>query len=448
VARSLLSDLRLGFSAGALILGLAMGAFADVALRHSMATEDGLVAISEGRIILRQLEARAKAPPPGPEPESTLVDWRLLALDGKLLMGSAGSRFLGTLDWEGVGTEPVEFRVDGDHLYSAVLLPASMGGTLQVAMDRSNEIEVLFHFRRDLAAVLLLLVALSAVVGHIIARRGLRPLEMIREETSRIEAQDLHRRLNASRFPEELASLVAALNGALARLEGAFARLEAFSSDLAHELRTPIQNLRAELEGCILRPRAAADIPETLGSLLEELNRLDGMVEQMLFLARHSVPGAALDRQSLAAGALMRATAAFFAAAAEETGVSIKTEAPPDLLVYADARLAHRALQNLLANALRHTPAGGHVQLSARAIEGATEIAVTDTGDGIPAALLPRLGDRFLRLDEEGRDRASGGAGLGLAIVKGIITLHGGTFHVESALGEGTTVSLRFPDES
>ncbi len=422
-----------------------MGAIADVTLRHAMDTEDGRAAVSEGRIILRQLEARVDIPPSGPEPESTLVEWRLLGPGGDPLAGSAGSRFLTTLDWEGVGLDPVEFRVDAEHLYSAVVLPTSMG-TLQIAMDRSNEIEVLFHFRRDLAVALLLLTAVSAAVGHIIARRGLRPLERIRDETSRIEAQDLHKRLDASRFPEELASLVAALNGALTRLEEAFVRLEAFSSDLAHELRTPLQNLRAELEGSILRPPSAADVPEALGSLLEELDRLDEMVEQMLFLARHSVPGAALDRQPLSAGALLWESAAFFSAVAEEAGVKMETTAPPPLLIYADLRLIHRALQNLLANALRHTPPGGSVVVSARMSEGAAEISVADTGDGIPAALLPHLGDRFLRLEGEGRGRATGGAGLGLAIVKGIMALHGGTFSVESVLGAGTTVRLRFPD--
>lgn len=447
MARSLLSDLRLGFSMGVLALGLGTAAFADMTLRHAMATEDGAALRSESHRILRRLDIQPASGPPSAPPESTLVDWWLLAPDGRHIQESAGAAFLRSVPWDTVGEAPMEFRTDRSHLYSALAMKTPLG-LLWVAMDRSPEIQVVNHFRRDLAVLLLALTLCAAGVGHLIAKRGLRPLRRIRDETALIEAHDLHRRLDASRFPEELADLVAALNGALARLEVAFARLEAFSSDLAHELRTPIQNMRAELEGCILRPRAAVDIPETLGSLLEELNRLDGMVEQMLFLARHSMPGAALDRQPLAAGALLREVAAFFGAAAEEACVAIQAEALPDLLVHADPRLAHRALQNLLANALRHTPTGGSVRLSARALEGGTELAVTDTGDGIPADLLPRLGDRFLRLDEEGRDRASGGAGLGLAIVKGIITLHGGTFLVESALGKGTAVRLGFPDRN
>ncbi|HET8901000.1 MAG TPA: heavy metal sensor histidine kinase [Holophagaceae bacterium] len=445
MARSLLSDLRLGFSVGVLALGMATAAFADMTLRHAMAAEDGAVLRSESHRILRTLDTRPASQQSAAPPESTLVDWWLLAPDGRHIQESAGAAFLQSVPWDTVGEAPMEFRADRRHLYSASALKTPLG-LLWVAMDRSPEIQVVNHFRRDLAVLLLAMTLCAAGLGHLIAKRGLRPLGRIRDETALIEAHDLRRRLDASRFPEELADLVAALNGALARLEVAFARLEAFSSDLAHELRTPIQNLRAELEGCILRPRADADLPEILGSLLEELDRLDGMVEQMLFLARHSVPGAALDRQPLAAGALLREAAAFFGAAAEEAGVSMDAGAPPYLLIHADPRLAHRALQNLLANALRHTPAGGRVQLSARTLEGATEIAVTDTGDGIPAALLPRLGDRFLRLDEEGRDRASGGAGLGLSIVKGIMTLHGGTFTVESVLGVGTTVRLRFPE--
>lgn len=440
-SRSLLADLRLGFSLGVLALGFATAVFADVTLRHAMATEDGKVLLAEGHAILLQMRDH---PSPSPGPESSLIEWWLLAQDGRWLEGSAGSGFLGTLDWHGIGAEPVTFKLDSDHLYSVAALP-SPSGTLRVAMDRSSEIQIVMHFRRDLAMLLLFLTGSAAIIGHLIARRGLRPLVQIRDETARIEAQDLQRRLDAARFPEELAELVGALNGALGRLEISFSRLEAFSSDLAHELRTPLQNLRAELEGLLLRPRKELDLPDALGSLLEELGRLDGMVDQMLFLARSSVPGTALDRRPLDAEAVLRETASYFSAAAEEAAVDIRIETPPGLLIHADLRLVRRALQNLVANALRHTPPGGQVTLTAKAGAASAELFVTDTGDGIPPDLLPRLGDRFMRV-EAGRARTQGGAGLGLAIVKGITGLHGGTFLVESALGQGTRVRLGFPD--
>lgn len=444
-ARSLLSDLRLGFTLGALALGLATALFADVTLRHAMATEDGAVLRSEGHRILRRLETQAALPQPQPVPESTQADWWLLAPDGRRVLGSAGAAFLQSVPWNAVGPDPVAFQTDRSHLYSAIALPSPLG-TLWVAMDRSPEIQILTHFRRDLILLLLALTLVAAGAGHLIAARGLRPLQQIRDETARIEAQDLKRRLDAQRFPVELADLVGALNGALGRLEGAFGRLEAFSSDLAHELRTPMQNLRAELEGLALRPRPGLDLPETLGSLLEELGRLDSMVEQMLFLARSAAPGSSLDRQPLAAAALLREVTEFFSAQAEEAGITLEIKASPACLVHADPRLLHRAVLNLAANALRHTPHGGRVTLSARSHEGGARIAVTDTGEGIPANLVPRLGERFLRL-EAGRGRDSGGAGLGLAIVKGIAELHGGTFTVESSAGRGTAVTLAFPGE-
>ncbi len=440
MARSLLSDLRLGFSLAVLALGVATAALTDVTLRHAMEIEDGRVLRSEGHHILQEL-VHAKAPP-FPVPESTQVDWWLLGPEGHRLIGSAGASYFPSVPWNEVGTEPTAFRVE-QNLYSAIAIPSSVG-TLWVGMDRTPEIQIVNHFRRDLAVMIFALTFLAGFIGHFIAKRGLRPLRHIRDETARIEAQDLHRRLDASRFPEELSDLVAALNGALARLESAFARLEAFSSDLAHELRTPLQNLRSELEGRVLRPPKDANLPEILGSLLEELDRLDGMVEQMLFLARSATPGSAVRPLPVSALALLQKITDFFGPQAEDAGVSLRIEAAADCLVQADPRLLHRALVNLTANALRHTPVGGTVLLSAAQNDFTTTIAVADTGEGIPSDLLPRLGDRFLRVDE-GRARATGGAGLGLAIVKGIMELHHGAFHIASQVGEGTTVTLGFP---
>lgn len=442
--RSLLADLRLAFSLGALLIGLAAATFADVTLRHAMRIERSAVLVSESQRILKDLEAPQDPDSPRKAPESTQVDWWLMSPDGTRVMQSAGSRFLRAIPWNRVGEEPAEFRTDRHHLYSAGAYGTPLG-ILWVAMDRSAELQVVSHFRSDISILLLAITASAGFIGHVIARRGLRPLRQIRDETARIEAQDLHHRLDASRFPEELADLVGALNGALGRLETAFARLEAFSSDLAHELRTPLQNFRAELEGLILRPKPDLDLPEALGSLLEELARLDRMVDQMLFLARSSVPGTHVERQPLAATALLQEVAGFFGAAAEEAAVRIRVEAPPGLLVHADPRLLNRAIQNLVANALRHTPYGGTITLSGRDAGGAAEVAVSDTGEGVPMDLLGRLGDRFLRI-EPGRARTRGGAGLGLAIVKGIAELHGGSFSVESAPDRGTTVRLRFPD--
>ncbi|MBS1767699.1 MAG: HAMP domain-containing protein [Acidobacteria bacterium] len=446
MARSLLADLRLAFSLGVLGLGLATGAVADVTLRHAMAAERNTVLLAEGQRICRRLETEGTRMAAEAPPESSTVDWWLISPQGQRIASSAGSRYLQSVPWDSVGETPDSFRTDPLHLYSAVVVHSSLG-TLWVAMDSSAEIQVIGHFRRDFAILLLGLTGLAGLIGHLIARRGLRPLERIRHETALIEAKDLHRRLDATRFPEELASLVSALNAALSRLEHAFKRLEAFSSDLAHEMKTPMQNLRAELEGLVLRPRGVDSLPDTVGSLLDELGRLENMADQMLFLARQTGTGVPLMKAPISVRAVFQETADFFEAAAEEKGLQIRVDAAPGLLVEADPGLLHRVLINLVGNAIRHTPSGGIVSMEgARAMDG-MEIIVADTGEGVPPDLLPRLGDRFLRVDAA-RGRATGGAGLGLAIVKGIMELHGGAFHAGSALGHGTAIRLFFPEES
>lgn len=442
-SRSLLSDLRLGFSLGALLLGFATALFTDVTLRHAMEAERSATLNSEGHYILRLLETREDQFRTLAPPESSQVDWSLVDGQGSVMAQSAGGAFLNSVPWGSVHDDPIEYRPDRRHLYSAVALDSPIG-TLRIAMDRSSEISVVSHLRRDLALLLLVLAVAAAGLGHLIAKHGLRPLRQIRDETARIEAQDLHRRLDATAFPEELADLASALNGALARLERAFSRLEAFSSDLAHELRTPLQNFRSELEGLVLRPPKDLNLPEAMGSLLEELHRLDKMVDQILFLAR-STAGAEVDRQFVAAGAMLQEASAFFGGLAEDVGVAFSIQADPSCLLHADPKLVQRALINLVANALRHTPPGGCITLSARPLDQAAEIAVSDTGTGIPPDMLPRLGDRFLRIHSD-RARNTGGAGLGLAIVKGICELHGGSFSVESIVDQGTTVKMTFPD--
>ena len=438
---SLLRDLRLAFSLGTFLLSGLLALGMAYAMHHSLEVEDAAVLNSQGRAILVGL-GKGGTPQASRRGVLESAHWRLVAPDGRIL--EAGDqplpvdRFPSSLR----PGEPGEVEVGGQ-LWSVMVLQVPEG-SLQLAMDRSHEEALLARFHRLLLVGLLLAALGSALVGHLVARRGLRPLVRIAADTARIEARDLNRRLDGESFPEELAGLVEALNGALGRLHGVFVRLEHLAGDLAHELRTPLQNLRLELEGLVLRPPDPELQRERLGSVLEELDRLASMVEQMLFLARSSVPGTALHRESLPAGEVLRDAAAFFSAAAEEAGLSLEVEAPGDLKVHADAQLLHRALQNLLANAVRHTPRGGRILLQASPKAGGTTLQVLDDGEGIPEELLPRLGERFARA-ELSRERGRGGAGLGLAIVRGILELHGGTLQVESRPGKGTRIELDFP---
>ena len=413
----------------------------DVALRRSLDAEDAIVLRSQAQTIAELLDRGAPAPRDvALRPER--VVWRLVGTGGRVVMQSPGMSQVHGIEWPQGAGEPEEVAGNDGAEYDALVVPYG-DEQLQLAIDRTHEGALLASYRRTLLLLWAASVLLAAAVGRWIATRGLAPLRLIAEEASAMRPHDLGRRLDGERFPTELQSLVATLNATFARLEEAFVRLGRLGSDLAHELRTPLQNLRAELEGLVLRPPSPDAQADALGSLLEELARVEAMVEQILFLARAEDPATVVARVPIEAGSLLRDTAAFFEALAEEAGVTLVVGAA-GVAVVGDATLLRRALHNLVANAVRHTPTGGRVTLTATLQDAEAELCVEDTGEGMLEADLARVGERFHRVDGS-RTRATGGSGLGLAIVKGIMALHGGRLEVRSRPGEGTQACLVLP---
>lgn len=302
--------------------------------------------------------------------------------------------------------------------------------------------------RRILAQRLytILVIALATLVlADLIFLEAMRPLKELALKAVTIRPKQLGTRLDLAEFPLELHDLVASLNVTLERLQEAFQRMEHLSTDLAHELRSPIQNIRSEIEGILLHSHSDEEREEALGSALEEMDRLAAMIEQMLFLARCEDPGSELRFGSLPVGSLLQEIADYFEASADASEVTLRVEAEPVTLL-ADRALVQRALGNLVSNALRHTAAGGTITLRGREDKQRILLEVIDTGEGIPPEVLPRLGTRFTRA-EDSRSRTKGGTGLGLAIVQGILRLHGGNLEIESELGKGTVARLSFRRE-
>lgn len=317
-------------------------------------------------------------------------------------------------------------------------------GILHLALDRTYEEALLETYRRNLWAILAFGLALSALAGYVIARRGLQPVHDIANAAGRIRATTLHERLSDSHFPAELAELANTFNQMLDRLEGSFRRLGQFSADIAHELRTPVNNMRGEVEVALSRSRSSKELRDVLGSCLEECGRLTGLVDNLLFLARAEHPETQLVREDMDVGQELTVVGAFYEAAAAEAGVSLVCKVPGPVVAPVDRTLFQRAVANVIANALAHTPAGGAITLHASADGGCACVEVEDTGAGIPAAHLPHVFDRFYRVDAS-RGNAGGRVGLGLAIVKGIVQLHGGTVSIRSAEGRGTSIAMTFP---
>jgi two-component system heavy metal sensor histidine kinase CusS len=317
--------------------------------------------------------------------------------------------------------------------------------TVQIAIDVSQQEALLARYRQRFWVILVGTLAIFPLVGYQIARRGIRPVREVARTARHISSTNLHERIQAEGYPSELASLAATFNAMLDGLEESFERISRFSADIAHDLRTPVNNIRGEAEVALARARTVDEYRDALGSCLEEAVRLSDLIGDLLFLARSESPLAHVHRESINIGELLSGIREYYEAPAADRGVSLSTVVPEEpLIAKLDRTLLQRAVGNLVSNALAHTPPGKSVVLGASIEPAAVRIEVTDAGEGIPPEALPRVFDRFFRVDES-RSQASGGTGLGLAIVQSIMQLHGGNVEIASKIGKGTQVTLRVP---
>jgi two-component system heavy metal sensor histidine kinase CusS len=312
---------------------------------------------------------------------------------------------------------------------------------IQTAINLGYQKDLLGRYRDQLWAALALGFLFSMLIGYSIAQRGIRPVKEMAEAVQGIRPNTLDERIQLPNLPAELSALSDAFNQTLSRLQNAFNRLSEFSSDIAHELRTPVNNIRGELEVALARTRSNAQYREAIGSALEESLRISRLIDSLLFLARAEHPEAGVLREPLNVELELSKLIDFYGAAASEHGVRLETDIQKDLRAKLDRQLFQRAIGNLMENALRYTPSGGCITLAARETEGKLSVTVKDTGAGIPEGDISRVFDRLYRVDPA-RTFDGGGTGLGLAIVKSITQLHGGEVHIASSLGRGTAVTL------
>ncbi len=299
--------------------------------------------------------------------------------------------------------------------------------------------------------VALTLLSLGAMVmvmalGWWIARIGLRPLQRLSEEARALRPNTLSQRLQVDRLPVELEDLTVGFNGALGRLEEAWQQLEGFNADVAHELRTPLANLIGGTQVALSRPRSAAEFEETLQSNLEELERLRSIVNDMLFLARADQGEAATGLTVADVAREIEMTIEFFEPLLDETGTTVAIEGELRTQATMNIALFRRALSNLLQNAIEHSAAGARLVVTITQRTGAIWIAVANPGPTVAATHLPRLFDRFYRVDSSRHDAGDvHGHGLGLAIVKAVAAMHGGATLATS--GDGvTTIAFSIAD--
>ena len=382
------------------------------------------------------------------------------------LLDDHGNTLLSSADWN-PPVEILEHPADIDTMpdHASMLMPtpkqhfhtiAAWGalGTshtnkvlIVLALDTDEAQNLLLRYKKTLLITLLFSVITATALAILIARRGLLPLSSMAVTASEISANHLQKRLSIKDAPTELKTLAAAFNGMLGRLHSSFARLSDFSSDIAHELRTPINNLMGQTQVALSRSRNAEEYKAVLESNLEEYERLARMIRDMLFLAQSDNTQSneahkTLHREQLNLSTELHKIAEFYQMLADERGLNIITKGSGTIT--ADRILVQRAIGNLISNAVQHGDMSSVINLDIAPIDKGLEVRISNHGPGIPAEHINRVFDRFYRIDNA-RSRTDTGSGLGLAIVKSIMELHGGSVTVESQINQITTFTLHFP---
>ena len=261
-------------------------------------------------------------------------------------------------------------------------VPSRNRRLIQFALEVSSEEAMLARYRKRIALVLGLGILGSSIAGIVIARREMRPLAEITRAAQHITATQLNERISPGAWPKELTELATAFDEMLSRLEESFTRLSQFSADLAHELRTPINNLMGEAEVALARGRTPAEYKLVLESSLEECGRLARMIDSLLFLARTDNAETEVQRTTFELRKETQAVLEFYEAVAEEQAVELSVTG--QAMLSADVILFRRALSNLLTNAFKYTPRGGQIIVTIQLMSDATlAVSVADNGAGI-----------------------------------------------------------------
>ena len=317
------------------------------------------------------------------------------------------------------------------------------GDTVTIVVGRSinDVLDVLGGYRNAILRGIALGALVAIVLSYLLVHHALRPLHQITEEASRINVEGLNVRFNLNNASPELHEISVSMNEMLARLERGFRLQAQYTENLAHDLRTPVNNLRGQTEVLLSRERSVEEYQTLLVSNLEEYERLSRMIENILFLTRAENAQIAVRHADLDLEEQLQQVAEYFEGLADESGVSLKVQATGT--IKADAVLFRRAISNLISNGLRYTPRGEAIELSTALAPGGTVVCITNPGPGIDPEHLDKIFERFYRI-EEARTNSATSTGLGLAIVRSIMDLHQGRASAENGAGF-VRFSLFFP---
>jgi signal transduction histidine kinase len=361
----------------------------------------------------------------------------------------------GTFTWYGPEATPPPTFHDGVHIgvaggieYAAVPVqqPGQPSETVYAIRDAPGVLGATLRFLSDFWWQLLVAGAIAAAIALGLARwlaRGMtQPLRDMAQAARQMETGDYSRRVHTT-SRDEVGQLATAFNRMSGELESLERLRRELVANVSHELKTPISALRAHLEN--LLDGVEEPDPETLQVMLSQSERLSRLVEQLLDLSRLESGELTLRREGVPLRRLVAEVLSEVEVVRSGREVRVEDRVPDDIpAVFGDRERLHQVLFNLLDNAVRLTPPGGEVVVSAHRVDGRCEVSVTDTGPGIPAEHLPRLFERFYRVDPA-RARDDGGTGIGLAIARSVVEAHGGRIRAESQVGKGSVFTFDLP---
>ena len=325
-----------------------------------------------------------------------------------------------------------------------LVLPGGVSFLIETGAPMDGVQADLKHWLLFLSVMLPVLLGIAVAGGFVLVKRALLPVDQIAASAQRISSQNLSERLPVAQTGDELERLSIALNRMIERLDTAFRYSRRFVADASHELRTPLTVLHGELESLVQQPEFSSEWRERAGSALEEVERLTHIVEGLFAISRLDAGEATAEWVPLDLAQLTAATAEQMSLLAEDKEIKLTCEAVIGVWVEGDRARLKQIVVNLLDNAIKYTPRGGAISLKVARSDGKALLEVADNGIGIPAEALPRVFDRFFRVDEA-RSRDQGGAGLGLSIVKSICLAHHGRVEVNSEPGRGSRFSVELP---
>jgi heavy metal sensor kinase len=342
--------------------------------------------------------------------------------------------------------ETVGLRPGSENSFRLLTLPVVRNGAMvnivQVAMSLQNVQATRSSFLLTLLVLAPVALAGSALGGWFLARRALTPVDAMVDAARRIEAEDLTKRIPALSSDDELGRLAAVLNDMLARLERSFGAVRRFSADAAHELRTPLTILKGEIEVALRSSQAPAEIQQTLASCLEEVERMNSLVEDLLLMARMEGNALSAPPRPVNLAEVLEDAAPALSELAVRAGNTFTVAAAPPLWIEGYDSLLFRLVFNLAENAIKYTPAGGKIEVALQQQNGSATLEVKDNGPGIAAEAQKHIFDRFYRGDPA---REGNGTGLGLALVRSIVQLHKGQIRLSSVLGQGSCFRVTLP---